>query len=45
MAALGLTQEGYLSDLHAAYLAKVYLALDRGRLEFLGFSYPPLPLL
>lgn len=45
MAALGLTQEGYLSDLHAAYLTKVYLVLDRGRLEFLGFSYPPLPLL
>ncbi len=45
MAALGLAQEGYLSDPHAAYLAKVYLALDRGRLELVGFSYPPLPLL
>ncbi|BFH76147.1 hypothetical protein TthTF19_13020 [Thermus thermophilus] len=45
MAALALVQEGYLSHANAAYLEKVYTALDRGKLETLGFSYPPLPLL
>ena len=44
-AALALVQEGYLSHANAAYLGKVYTALDRGKLETLGFSYPPLPLL
>ena len=45
VAALALVQEGYLSHANAAYLGKVYTALDRGKLETLGFSYPPLPLL
>ena len=36
---------GYLSDAHAGFLAKSYLAADRGRLELVGFYYPPLPLL
>ncbi|WP_353299941.1 hypothetical protein [Thermus thermophilus] len=45
VAALALVQEGYLSHANAAYLEKVYTALDRGKLETLGFSYPPLPLL
>ncbi|WP_457637575.1 hypothetical protein [Oceanithermus sp.] len=39
------TLNGYLSDAHAGFLAKAYLAVDRGRLETVGFSYPPLPLL
>lgn len=43
VAALALVQEGYLSHANAAYLGKVYTALDRGKLETLGFSYPPLP--
>lgn len=38
-------REGALSDLHARFLAQVLYALDRGRLETLGFAYPPLPLL
>ena len=45
VAALALVQEGYLSHANAAYLGKVYTALDRGKLETLGFSNPPLPLL
>ena len=45
VAALALVQEGYLSHANAAYLGKVYTALDRGKQETLGFSYPPLPLL
>ena len=45
VAALALVQEGYLRHANAAYLGKVYTALDRGKLETLGFSYPPLPLL
>jgi len=45
VAALALVQEGYLSHANAAYLGKVYTALDLGKLETLGFSYPPLPLL
>jgi len=39
------TNQGYLSDAHAGFLSKAYLAADRGRLEVVGFSYPPLPLL
>nr|WP_290667862.1 hypothetical protein [Ardenticatena sp.] len=36
---------GFMSDAHAMFTAKVLLALDRGRLEFVGFAYPPLPFL
>ncbi|WP_152917997.1 hypothetical protein [Ardenticatena maritima] len=36
---------GFISDTHAVFTAKVLLALDRGRLEFVGFTYPPLPFL
>jgi len=36
--------QAYLSDAHAGFLVKAYLAHDRGRLEIVGFSYPPLPL-
>lgn len=36
---------GFISDTHAMFVAKVLLALDRGRLEFVGFAYPPLPFL
>jgi len=38
-------EEGFLSDAHAGFLTKAYLAIDRGRLEMVGFYYPPLPLL
>ena len=36
---------GFLSDSHALVLAKALLAVDRGRLEVIGFVYPPLPFL
>lgn len=34
---------GFISNLHSHILSKVLLALDRGRLELIGFTYPPLP--
>jgi len=37
-------QQNYLSNAHAGFLVKAFLAHDRGRLEIVGFSYPPLPL-
>jgi hypothetical protein len=45
--ALGLSAQwlGFLSDAHALVLAKALLAVDRGRLEVIGFVYPPLPFL
>jgi hypothetical protein len=36
---------GWLSDRHAHVLAKALLAWDRGRLEAIGFVYPPVPFL
>lgn len=36
---------GWLSDQHAHVVAKALLAADRGRLEFIGFLYPPVPFL
>jgi hypothetical protein len=36
---------GVLSEPHARVLAKALAAADRGRLEVLGFVYPPLPFL
>lgn len=33
----------FMSNLHAHLAAKALLALDRGRLELIGFTYPPLP--
>ncbi len=44
-ASIWVTLNGYLSNAHAGFLAKAYLVVDRGRLETVGFSYPPLPLL
>jgi hypothetical protein len=41
--AIAMAQEGWLSDTHGAFLHRVRFALDRGRLELLGFEYPPLP--
>lgn len=35
----------FVSNSHATTTAKALLAIDRGRLEFLGFTYPPLPFL
>lgn len=45
LAAAGLAQDGWLSDTHGAFLHRVRFALERGRLELLGFEYPPLPFL
>jgi hypothetical protein len=45
LAAAGLAHEGWLSDTHGAFLHRVRFALERGRLELLGFEYPPLPFL
>lgn len=36
---------GFLSDAHAHVVAKALVAADRGRLEVIGFAYPPLPYL
>jgi hypothetical protein len=41
--AVMMAQDGWLSDTHGAFLHRVRFALDRGRLELLGFEYPPLP--
>lgn len=43
--AAGLAGDGWLSDTHGAFLHRVRFALERGRLELLGFEYPPLPFL
>lgn len=40
-----MAHDGWLSDTHGAFLQRVRFALDRGRLELLGFEYPPLPFL
>lgn len=40
-----MAREGWLSDQHAHVLAKALLAVDRGRLEVIGFAYPPIPFL
>ncbi len=40
-----LAQDGWLSDTHGTFLSRVRFASDRGRLELLGFEYPPLPFL
>jgi hypothetical protein len=45
LAAAGLAQDGWLSDTHGAFLSRVRFAVERGRLELLGFEYPPLPFL
>lgn len=36
---------GVLSEPHALVLAKALTAVDRGRLEVIGFAYPPVPYL
>lgn len=38
-----LAHDGWLSDTHGAFLWRVRFAVERGRLELLGFEYPPLP--
>ncbi len=45
LAAAGLASDGWLSDTHGAFLHRVRFAVERGRLELLGFEYPPLPFL
>lgn len=45
LVAAGLAQDGWLSDTHGAFLSRVRFAVERGRLELLGFEYPPLPFL
>lgn len=45
LVAAGLAHDGWLSDTHGAFLSRVRFAVDRGRLELLGFEYPPLPFL
>lgn len=45
LVAAWLARDGWLSDTHGAFLHRVHFALDRGRLELLGFEYPPLPFL
>lgn len=45
LVAADLAREGWLSDTHGAFLSRVRFALERGRLELLGFEYPPLPFL
>lgn len=35
----------YLSNQHAHLVAKALQAIERGRLEIIGFTYPPLPFL
>ncbi len=36
---------GFLSNQHAHQIAKVLQAVEAGRLELIGFTYPPLPFL
>lgn len=45
LVAAGMAHDGWLSDTHGAFLHRVRFALERGRLELLGFEYPPLPFL
>lgn len=45
LVAAGLAHDGWLSDTHGAFLSRVRFAVERGRLELLGFEYPPLPFL
>jgi hypothetical protein len=45
LVAAGMANDGWLSDTHGAFLSRVRFAVDRGRLELLGFEYPPLPFL
>ncbi len=45
VAAWLLVGQGWRSDPHGAFLQRVLFAADRGRLELLGFEYPPLPFL
>jgi hypothetical protein len=45
IAAALLAHDGWLSDTHGAFLHRVRFAVERGRLELLGFEYPPLPFL
>jgi hypothetical protein len=45
LVAAAMAHDGWLSDTHGAFLQRVRFALDRGRLELLGFEYPPLPFL
>jgi hypothetical protein len=45
VAAWLLVGQGWRSDAHGAFLQRVLFAADRGRLELLGFEYPPLPFL
>lgn len=45
LAAAMLAHDGWLSDTHGAFLHRVRFAIERGRLELLGFEYPPLPFL
>ncbi len=45
LVAAELAHAGWLSDTHGAFLSRVRFALERGRLELLGFEYPPLPFL
>ncbi len=39
------TRLGFLSNDHAYLVEKALLVRDRGRLEWIGFAYPPLPVL
>jgi hypothetical protein len=45
LVAYTMASDGWLSDTHGAFLHRVHFALERGRLELLGFEYPPLPFL
>ncbi len=45
LVAFAMAQDGWLSDTHGAFLHRVRFAVERGRLELLGFEYPPLPFL
>lgn len=42
---LVLSQGGWRSDIHGAFINHVLFATDRGQLQLLGFEYPPLPFL
>ncbi|HXF68350.1 MAG TPA: hypothetical protein VNK89_00960 [Thermoflexus sp.] len=37
------TRSGFLSNDHAYLIEKALMVRDRGRLEWIGFAYPPLP--
>lgn len=39
------TRLGFLSNDHAHLIEKALLVRDRGRVEWIGFAYPPLPVL